>query len=276
MEIKGLTDRLAANLIERTGSLPSVMITSSFNLGNNISRITCIHSTNGGKKNNYKALAAALGPALTAIEGSFARVNDKTETRVVSVGYVSANAIVEPLTPEREKQMKVMAKNVLMDEGDSSLWNVQESASGDKYISRQETENVEGLLSTIASPRVGVVEASSIGLCYPNVGDYVAFVNPETETTGKGYVVSASADAVQILPRGSDDLVEIAHPFVYSAVAGLDTEDKFLERLFARNNVVEAAAIDADKLKEYYRRVYSYDPEFLALIEKDIDSHASL
>jgi len=267
-----VTSRLAARLAERTGTLPSVQVHSSAELQEGVHLVVLSHSSDAGPKANMQALASVFKGRATPVPGSFRRINPKQESRLVSVGYVIANTAVEELTADRESGMKVMAKNVLMDSHDQSLWNVVTSDGGSKFIRRQDNEDVSELLATMASARFDVTDVEDINACVTATADYVAFVDVESAELGYGFVVASTEDESQILPRGGTELVTIANDLIVANVPNIDSGD-FLAKRLSR---VEAKLQDADKMKEYFRQLYSFDPSYLELVEKTIDQQASL
>lgn len=268
-----LVSRLAQGLAAKTDSnLPAATVTSYEEIGDGIAMVVVQHSTNAGRELNRKALAKTLGDKARPIEGSFRRINDAHQTRLVSVGYVVAAELVEELSEARESKMKVVAKNVLMDDSDRTLWDVTES-NGQKYIRRQTAENINDVLSTIASTKIDVPRAETLGFAAPCKQDYVAYVDATTASLKFGYVVASDGDTAQVLPRDGDALTTIASALIVALQHKVDTRDNYLSRSLTK---VEAKLTDPDKLKEYYKRVYSYDPAFLNLVEQTIDKSASL
>lgn len=267
-----LIQRLGAHLASKTGTLPSVSITGYRMLGDRHALVTTVHTHDAGRKANLAALTAMLGGTARPIANSFRRINSKVEARVVSVGYLTVNPIVEELTDDRRANMTTLAKNVLMDNTDESLWNLKET-SGGLFITRQADEELGELLASVARPRVGVVATASIASCQPNAGEYVAFVDVNSDEMVHGFVLAAGGETASVLPHGQDEAVSVHNDMIVASLAGVDTDDNFLERQMKR----ETAGInDAETLKAYYRKLYAYNPEFLAEFEQMIDRQASL
>lgn len=274
MQHPSLVNRLATALASNENSrLPTATVHSFEDLGNGVALVVCSHTHNAGQKDNFEALANSLGERARPIAGSFRTLPYGSNSRVVSVGYVAANTMIEELTPGRERQMKAVAKNVLMDDADATLWDVSESA-GQRFIRRQGHENIAEVLSCVASVRRDIsTTASEVGFSYPQAGTYVAFVDKTTQAMNYGFVVASDDNGLQVLPRDGDDLMEVENSMIVANVHDVDTKDQYLKRSLAK---VEAGTISAEKLKEYYRRVYTYSPDYLALVEKTIEKQASL
>lgn len=275
----GLVSRLSSKLHARIGSLPACQVTSFDTISGNLARVVVSHSHDAGPEDNYKALAKHFGQDATPIQGSFRRINNKAEHRLVTVGFVQATARTEELTGEREKEMKVVAKNVLMDPKDESLWSIKSSPTGSRYISRQDNEDLSELLSGFREHKVGLTDISEVGPCYASVQTFVAFVDPDNGQIGKGLVVESNDEETTVLTAGSDNLVNVDNRLIFSTVANFDTEDEFLKRTLtaaSEDKKVMAKLDDPDVLKAYFKQVYAYDPAYLALVEQAIDQSAAL
>lgn len=269
--MRDIINKVASRLAERTGTLPSVTIHSSAKLSDDTHLVVISHSSDAGNKANLEALNRVLKGRATPVEGSFRRVNPSNEYRLVSVGYVVANTATEELTKERKDHMTVVAKNILMDQHDQSLWNVIQSDTGSTFIRRQDNEDVSELLATMASSRFDVPDVDTVNAYTSNAGDYVAYVDSANARLSYGFVVSASEDTSTIIPRGSEDSLQVSNELVVAKVTDVDSNDFLTKRLS-----VEANLKDPDKVKEYYRQLYSYDPKYLELVEQTIDQQASL
>jgi hypothetical protein len=123
----------------------------------------------------------------------------------------------------------------------------------------------------MASSRFDVPHVGKINSYSGSNSDYVAYVNSEKACLEYGFVVSASEDNSVVIPHGQTETVEVPNNLVVAKVAGVDSND-FLSKKLS----VEANLKDPDKLKEYYTKLYSYDPEYLKLVEQTIDKQASL
>lgn len=267
-------DRLGARLVATASdNLPAATVTSFEEVGNGIALVVVAHSFDGGRDGNRQALNKVLDGRAEAIAGSFRKLPGVVGTsRIVSAGYVKVNEIVEPLTAARQATMTEVAKNVLMDATDQTAWDIVES-NGDRFIRRQKSEDISAVLSSVRQNKLDVVQASTLAYAAPSTRDYVCFVDTDTKALNYGYVVASEGENVAVLPRDASDLVTVSRSLIVAMATDVDTKDNFLKNTLDK---VEASLPDKEKVKEYYRKVYYYDPNFLSKVEQTIDKQASL
>lgn len=261
--------------------LPGAVISSHQPLDNGIALIVVSHSFDGGPERNLEALNRVLGDRASAIPGSFRKLPVGGSDRITSAGYVQANQIIEPLTDARKSRMVEVAKNILMDSNDRSAWDVVES-NGDRFIRRQASDDITSILAHVTTPRPGEVRASTLGFAAPEARAYVCYVDSGTKSIGFGYVVASENNNLFVLPRDGNNLLSVNRSFVVSMAHNVDTKDGYLAKQLnqaeadAKRNKATASLPDKEKLLEYYRRLYSYAPDYLSQVEDTINKQASL
>lgn len=134
-----------------------------------------------------KAIAKTLNYSCTPVLASFRKVSMSNGLPAV-VGFVRPQRIVRDYN-ENAGQYRTLASNMLMDTTDDTLWQVTSDANGNKMLVRSERDNLNSLLVTASTfnnltPRLEAIASIA------NVGDYVAFVNPQSQTVNYGYVLA--------------------------------------------------------------------------------------
>lgn len=182
-------------------------------------------------------------------------------------GFVSANARTEQLTDARKSKMTVMAKNILMDTKDETLWNVSEDG---QFISRHGHEDLSELLASVHVDRP-TVHALLKTNAPVQPREFVGFVDTDEGSLKFGMVLSHSKEGnPNVYCYGDEQLYEIGSECVVSAVRPNERHPV----MSGMKEVVTAAGIEQfgpDQTKailDYYKKVYSQSPEYFAHLEE--------
>lgn len=279
MSNNNVVDRIAENFAARAPKSPTASIIGYQLLTKEIAKVVVAHSFDGGIEENRVALANLLGNRGSVVANSFRKLDSGNKQRTISVGFVRANVMSEDLSDERKSTMTQLAKNVLMDEMDNTLWQVAEVA-GRKVIRRTNNEDLSILMS----------ETASVGASFKNAGTslevaalrtdvrgdhtFVAFVNPNTSEMDYGYVIASASDSVSIIPADTSNEVAVVSPdLVVQAAYDVDPNNRLTQQV--KRHKEEAGFPDSDVMKAYYQREFGFSPEFFAKLSAQIDSQAS-
>jgi len=258
---------VAQKLEARVGDLPIAQVNEYEVIGNtNIARVIVTVNPDKGATKNFDALASLFNGNATPIAKSFRRTNGTYETRCTAVGFVAPNRIVEKLDDERKSKMKVISKNILMDTVDQSLWDVKETASDGAFIIRKGEEDLSELLASVYTPRSDIHGMAVIATAFVEPDQYVYWVNPKLQEINCGFVVTANDGTTEVVCRQSGEKETIDNRLIVEVVSHLNLG------VTRKQTTAGEAAEDA---KEYYQRIFSYDPEYLNELNKIIDGHAS-
>lgn len=259
-------DEVSQKLESRVGNLPVAQVNEYDLIGNtNIARVIVTINPDKGSSKNFDALASVFDGKAIPIAHSFRRINGTYETRCTAIGFVAPNRIVEKLDDERKSKMKVISKNILMDTVDQSLWDVKETASDGAFIIRKGEEDLSELLATVCMPRSDIHGMSIVAAAFVEPDQYAYWVNPKLQEINCGFVAKADDKTTEVICRQSGEREAIDNRLIVEVVS-------HLELGVVRKNTTAGAAEDA---KEYYAKVFSYDPEYLNEIDKIIDGHAA-
>ncbi|QJT70888.1 hypothetical protein GR7B_00090 [Vibrio phage vB_VcorM_GR7B] len=231
--------------------------------------IVTLSSTPKTREEANTAIANVFGNKVSPVRDSFRTIDISPYTgRVVLSGFIAPNVESMPLTEEVASRMREMSSNILMDEVDSSMWQVSASESGAKFITRQFQEDLSELVS-LASTRnkeVANVEAtiepigSEVSI---EAAEYVAFVNTETAAVDYGYRVTENS----IISTDS-----------FTVVAGVDASQ--VVQVVNMNGMDVNAEIasnfddlsDPQQLKDYFVAVAQSNPDFYVQLETELEN----
>lgn len=278
-------DRLGARLAQRTASIkPHADILSYELVSPTVAKVIVAHSHDGGVQENRAALASVLDGRGSVIANSFRMIDTDNEhgRKMLSVGFVGANVLSEELSEERAGQMKEIAKNVLMDEMDNSMWQVTQASDGRKFIRRQHNEDLAELMTATASVNPGAIapkrftEIAATTVSTRGAFTYAAFIDEKDHQVRYGYVLEQASvlngNKHTILPRDASDVEYVSASMIVEAAYNVDPNNRLTT---ARNRIVEQAGIpDIEAVKSYFRKEFGYGPDFLRELEGEIDQHA--
>lgn len=214
------------------------------------------------------AIAKLFKNQASAVENSFRWATRQGDIKT-AVGFVKANVDVREFEEaEASGKYRVMSANLLMDNDDRSLWEVREGAQT-KYLARQGNEDLTELVHLATARVTGSPRLMQIASGVPATKDFLAFVDTETEEVRYGFAVSAAVDSkVTVVATDDESTVEVAESNIID-VFELDSEE------CARLSTTAAAdGLSKEAMIEYYKKAYSYSPEYIAEIIKMIDQHA--
>lgn len=239
-------------------------------LNKNVAKVIVSFSTESNdQEKNFMAVANLFDGMARPIEGSF-RVVPSSRT-FAAVGYVTQNTEVRACTASALQKYRVMAGNLLMDEADSSLWELK-SANGSKYLTRHSEESL-GELVALASLKhhgemINVGKVRDMVMSSVQSGEFAVYVSPKIGEVRCGFVVSAGEDSMEVLDSETEQVEEVPNDFLIES-AMLKTQEIAAE--LAPPHQGNKSALIA-----YYTQVYSYSPEYLAKIKEIINSNAAL
>lgn len=262
-------ERVLHNFSSRT---PRVVasVTDCHMKSKTLARVTLAFNTMDATRKECEQAVAALFDGLAApVEGSFRPI--RSGGLPAYVGFIRANREVKNLTDEIQASLKVVSSNLLLDKADDSLWEIKQGPSGDRYLCKQGNEDLAELVAASVSTQFGVPNLNRVMASLPSPMEYAAFVNPESEEVQFGYVIASEGGKVQIAKRVNGEVNEVeVDATLLVEVASFKNAEIHKE--------VAAPSAQGDKaaMKDYYKRLYSYNPEYYAQVEKMIDQHAFL
>lgn len=213
------------------------------------------------------AIAKLFKGQASAVEGSFRWATRQGDIKT-AVGFVKANVDVREFDEKAEAgKYRVMSANLLMDNEDRSLWEVREGAQA-KYLARQGNEDLTALVHMATARVSGSPRLVQVASGQPATKDFVAFVDVSTEEVRYGFAVTSAFEGkVTVIATDDESPVEVAEANIID-VFELDQEEH------ARLSATAANGLSKEAMIEYYKKAYSYSPEYIQEIIKMIDQHA--
>jgi len=123
----------------------------------------------------HEALLAKFDEQAQPIKSSFKKIKDG-----VAVGFVKANRTIRVVDDKQIKAYrKIGASNILMDDGDKSLWEVKSGAGGKKYLARHGQEDLSALVASVKLHRTDIPRLAQLTIAKAAPHELVAFVDDE-------------------------------------------------------------------------------------------------
>lgn len=217
----------------------------------------------------FSALKHTLGNNVTPVQASFRSLTDNA-----IVGFVASCSETRLVEPQVIKaNYHVVEANLLMSTADKTLWEVRDSSAG-KYLCRREQDNLADLIDVVkASYRGNAPRMAQLASAAARPSQLLAFVSADSLSTPSvdyGFVVASSADGAShtVVIEGHSTPISVNNQLVVGTYT-VDTS-KASNKL----PVLSAKFSTADSI-EYYKKLYSYGPEYLKLVIKEVEQMAS-
>jgi len=182
-----------------------------------------------------------------------------------AVGFVRANKEVRVVDDKEIRAgYRMMASNIMMDNADRSLWEVREGRGG-KFLARHGQEDLSELVEAKLQRRQDIPALRHIAMASAVKGEFASYVS-KTGDVDHGFVLAANAEKIQVL----SSTTQVPEIVVMAKVTRLDrvpVPKEFHKQMLKANISPE----DKAQAKEYWTKLYSYDPDFLADVKKQVE-----
>lgn len=256
LDLKHFSSRLK----DKLGDTATAVIHDYQILDDAVARVLCAFNREVDSNEARLAIAHSFNNQVSVIDNSFRLIPGCNKNRPIMAGFVRTNRMVRDY--KDESGYKVMATNILMDTKDESLWQLSTSPAGDKYLTRKDSEDLSELLAMARVRDVSVTTLKELA-DVATLGEYVSFVDTASQEVRYGYSVKAGVDSTIILPRDSKELISIANVLIVE-IANLNGSDQ-----------IEEVSNTDKELKDYYKELYSYAPDYYKQVEEIIKSRAT-
>lgn len=211
-------------------------------------------------------LTACLNGLASPIRSSF-RWLEKNRS---AIGFVSQ---VTPVRMYDEKTVTAKYQrinaNLFMDPSDKSIWETK-SGSGGQYLARKGEDNLAELIEAArSSPRGSVPRMMSVMAAAARPQQFVAFVDKDGSAVDYGFCLAPTDDGYNVLSYTTKQTASIERDGVIG-VYSLDVPENI------KSKVTASAGYQKDASTDYYKRLYSYAPEYLEQVIRQVEQQAVL
>ena len=185
----------------------------------------------------------------------------------VAVGFIKTNREVRVVDDtEIKANYRVMSSNIMMDNKDRSLWTMNESKGG-KFLARHGQEDLGDLLEASVHRRGDVPALRHLSMASAVKREFASFVD-STGNLDHGHVLAVAADGsrLQVLSSKTRTTQTISAKMV-TALSRPPLPKAF------KAQMVKACITPEDKAlaKEYWSKLYDYDPSYLQMVKEQVD-----
>lgn len=204
-------------------------------------------------------LSKKLDHLATPVKSSFKRIREG-----VAVGFIRANKAIRAVSGDEIKAgYRVMSSNILMDNQDKSLWEVRDGVDG-KYLARHGQEDLTALVEASVQRRTDTPRVGQITIAKAAPSELVAFVD-DSGDVDHGFAFATNDQKVKVLSYSRRIAVTVDYDNVVSIYP-------VAIPAHLRNEVLASMTNDQKKnAKDYYSRLYNYNPEYLQMVMDQID-----
>jgi hypothetical protein len=183
----------------------------------------------------------------------------------MAVGFIRANKAVRAVSPnEVSAKYREMSSNILMDKADSSLWEVKDGAAG-KYLARHGQEDLTALVEASIQRRPDAVRLNHITIAKAAPQELVAFVADDGDVD-HGFAIAGNDSQVKVLSFSRRIPVTVDYDSVVSIYPVNIPKDLHKQVVASLTNE------EKKQSRDYYTRLYSYDPAYLALVIDQVNN----
>jgi hypothetical protein len=210
------------------------------------------------------ALLEQFDNQVSPVENSF-HVIKAHNNGGAAVGFVRANKEVR-VVEEKELRAgyRTMASNIMMDNKDRSLWEVRQGA-GAKYLARHGQEDLSELVEAKVQRRQDVPGIRHIAMAQAVKGEFASFVS-KTGDIDHGFVIAANKEKLQVVSM-THGLSEVVAMSMVTRLDRIGVPKAFHKEMVKANIGTE----DKAEAKEYWTKLYSYDPDYLADVRQQVE-----
>lgn len=254
--------RILDKVIARGMAVITATVTDFVDMGDGLMKVMATFSGLGSKQEMRAALAAAVDNMGQAIHDSFMAV---AGTEVAAVGFMLANPEVRPFNDPSVAKMKAITANILMDDQDK-VWSVRDTAAGKCLVRTSESE-LPAVMASVRRRAVGVPVIASLDT--PNVRATEFLTYATTAGLQRGFALSTVDGEVCVMNMNGEEEVIAEEQIV--DVRQID--DDALEEITA---ATVPTTTDKATMKDYYSKVFGYNPEYLKQFLEVIDGNKVL
>ena len=245
------------------------IVTAHVPVSNRVSQV-CVRLPLGNKELSKVQLAASIKSVLSndgmPVLGSFRRCESDDN---YAIGFVVANLETISVSEASERGLRPVTASLFLDKEDESVWNVTSSPDG-QILVREGKENLSALLETARVRDVSAPELASFNSA--DSGDFIAFVDPLSGNMRGGMVLASTEDGVEVITPDSEETEIVSNNEIVDVI---DPEGETEQVASAQGiEIAEFNSKSKASMKEYYKQVFSYSPEYIKQMMTIIDQSA--
>jgi hypothetical protein len=224
------------------------------------------------------AILSATNGNLAAIPGTFI-VNQESENTFTGHGFLQKANVALPITAS--VKMTAIAKNVLMDETDNSIWDIVNQEGNVKHLVKRLPDEDLSSLVCLASANEHIVKSYALPVqSVKDLNTIANYVIPDKAEASFGVVVSSTDTTLNVFDYNYRKHLEIPmeaallmsdvsddSSWVSLKETVVPTLSKEVQSSLMQNEVSYA------DVRDYYGAMYNYAPEYFEQFLKIIEDY---
>lgn len=231
-----------------------------------IARVVVATTGHPTKNQMAEMIQAKFDNRVSPIENSFQVVTSGSQ-RDVAVGFVRTNREIRPVEEQEIRaSYRVISSNIMMDNRDRSLWEIREGATG-KFLARHSNEDLSELVEASVDRQPYTPNLRHVSMASAVKSEFASYVSKSGDVD-HGFVLATSKnqDQVQILSM-TTHMAEVVDMKLVTALSRVPVPKSFHKQMIKAN----ISAADKAQAKEYWTKLYSYDPDYLAQVKQQVE-----
>lgn len=253
-----------------------------------VALIHVVHAPEEDIRDNFAAsVSAATKNDLSVVPGSCVVIEEGRGNTMIRTLLNRVEEII-PIESASAAGIHSISANMYVDRA-TNVWTVRSSDAGDVLVreaAANDNEELIGMIRSVSSASettlrsnmpetAAALNAFEQSLCTAEGGDMITFLSNsnvvEAGFVGVRLTDEASGDVSYLVVSKSGN-EETISPRSVVTILGCDEIEA--NAFPAIDSVSAALGVNVEKLVDYYRRVFSYSPEYLAKLEQRIRQHA--
>ena len=268
------TEKLNSNIL--AGVMPA-SVTEYSMVNDRVARVIVSTVSNPNTRSLQAALESNLGESVSPVRGSFRWLNSEKSALIGFVALATPQRLLEKDDPV-QAGYRLVARNMYMSQEDQSVWEMKKASAG-TYMVRQGQDDLTELLETArVSPRGGVPRMASVVSASAQPTELVAFVNSRglsAPSVDYGFAVTRNDGSIDVVTASYDKPIHVrANEIVASYTLDANEVHRNLTQGMERRSI--KAGADKSASVEYYKKLYSYAPEYLKKVLDEVDEMAAM
>ena len=252
----------------------SISVNEYHLVNDKVARVIVTCSGNMNKEMLYHKLAEQFDGQAAPVRGSFRWLNEGQH----AIGYLTLNRETREVSTRAElSKYRELSNSLYLDETDKSMWQLRSGAGG-QYLCREGGhDNLAELIEASRVPARGSTpRMRSVLMEEAKMHEIIAYVDNAgfSAETDYGFCVGRDSKTNDYIVVSATTRQPVNVP-VDCVVAAVYTEGAQFDASSKVRLEVKAAG-DTTQSIEYYRRLYSYAPDYLRKVIEEIEQTAAM
>lgn len=228
-------------------------------------------TTNCTSEELAAAVTRSTGSKLVPVVGSFRPIPGARTPSLI--GFVTTNKEVILASDARYSKLRPLTASTMLDPQDSTLWDIRKDDSGQTFVVRALEEDMTVLLSSYQARDISAPSLRETA-AVTGAGNFIAYVDLDHGEMKYGFVLATTDEGLTVLSTDGESPVTIPESSVVEiAILGERTKVTAADVNLKMDDFDSRSAAS---MAEFYKALFGYAPGYVAEIQKQIDSHATV